>query len=72
MPPSVVVDASVLVSAFLFPSSIPGLVVEEATRGSCALHISPILIEEVRRSLLNRRLRERYRHSEEDVAGWCR
>jgi uncharacterized protein len=72
MPPSVVVDASVLVSAFLFPSSIPGLVVEEAKRGSCALHISPILIEEVGRSLLNRRLRERYRHSEENVAAWCR
>jgi uncharacterized protein len=72
MPPSVVVDASVLVSAFLFPGSIPGLVVEEARRGSYAPPVSPILIEEVRRSLLNRRLRDRYRHAEEGVAAWCR
>jgi predicted nucleic acid-binding protein len=72
MPPSVVVDDAVLVSAFLFPGSIPGLVIEEAKRRSCALHVTPILIEEVRRSLLNRRLRDRYRHSEEDVSAWCR
>jgi putative PIN family toxin of toxin-antitoxin system len=36
------------------------------------LHLSPVLIEEVRRSLLNSWLRHRCRHSEEDVAAWCR
>jgi putative PIN family toxin of toxin-antitoxin system len=72
MRPSAVVDASVLVSAFLFPGSLPGLVVEEARRGSYEFHLSPILIEEVRRSLLNRRLRDRYHHSEGDIVTWCR
>ena len=44
MPPSAVVDASVLVSAFLFPGSLPGQVVALAGEGAYALHVSPILL----------------------------
>ena len=72
MPPSAVVDASVLVSAFLFPGSLPGLVVTGARRNAFTLHTSAILIEETRRSLLKPRLVERYGHGEADVARWCR
>lgn len=71
MPRSAVVDASTLVSAFLFPRSVPGQVVALARRGAYALHLSPILIEEVRRSLLNQRLRDRYGHGEDAVLAWC-
>ncbi|MDX1540859.1 MAG: putative toxin-antitoxin system toxin component, PIN family [Geminicoccaceae bacterium] len=70
MPRSAVVDASVLVSAFLFPESVPGRVVALAGRGAYALHLSPILIEEVRRSLLNPRLRNRYGQTEDSVRAW--
>lgn len=71
MPRSAVVDASVLVSAFLFPRSVPGQVVALAARGAYALHLSPILIEEVRRSLLNPRLRDRYGQKEGSIRAWC-
>src|SRR5260370_15208840 len=71
MPPSAVVDASVLVSAFLFPESVPGLILKLAGQGLFVLHLSPILIEETRRSLLNARLRETYGRSEEAVLSWC-
>ena len=72
MPPSAVVDASVLVSAFLFPGSLPGLVLAAARKGAFTCQLSPILIEETRRSLLKPRLVERYGHGEVDVAHWCR
>jgi len=71
MLPSAVVDASVLVSAFLFPESVPGLVLKGAEQGRFALHLSPILVEEVRRSLLNARLRNSYGYSEEAALAWC-
>lgn len=64
---SAVVDASVLVSAFLFPNSVPGQIVVLAERGVYALYLSPILIEEARRSLRNPRLRGRYGNAEEAV-----
>jgi len=41
MPHSAVVDASVLVSAFLFPESVPGQVIRLAGQGGCMLCISP-------------------------------
>ncbi len=56
MPLNVVVDASVLVSAFLFPQSVPGLVVRLARSGRFALHLSPILLDETRNALLSPRL----------------
>jgi putative PIN family toxin of toxin-antitoxin system len=71
MPLNAVVDASVLVSAFLFPGSLPGQVLKLAAGGTFAMHLSPILVEETRRSLLNARLRERYGHDEDAVLAWC-
>lgn len=35
------------------------------------MHLSPILMEETRRSLLNPRLRTAYGHSEAEVTAWC-
>jgi putative PIN family toxin of toxin-antitoxin system len=71
MPLSAVVDASILVSAFLFRDSLPGRVLKLAAEGAFVMHLSPILIEETRRSLLNVRLRSAYGHDEEAVRAWC-
>jgi putative PIN family toxin of toxin-antitoxin system len=71
MPPSYVVDASVLVSAFLFPESIPGQVLKRAAEARFEMHLSLILVEETRRSLLNARLRNAYGHDEAAVKKWC-
>ena len=71
MPTSAVVDASVLVSAFLFPGSVPGRVLKLADQGAFALHLSPLLLEETRYALLSTRLRDAYGHDEELVTAWC-
>jgi putative PIN family toxin of toxin-antitoxin system len=71
MPASAVVDASVLVSAFLFPGSVPGRVLRLAGQGAFALHLSPLLLDETRYALLSTRLRGLYGHDEEAVAAWC-
>lgn len=70
MPHNAVVDASVLVSAFLFPESVPGQVIRLADQGLYALYFSPILIEEVSRSLKNPRLKKPYGYSDGDVRTW--
>ena len=70
MPHNAVVDASVLVSAFLFPESVPGQVIRSADQGLYALHFSPILIEEVSRSLKNPRLNKPYGYTDDDVRTW--
>ena len=71
MPPSAVVDASVLVSAFLFPDSVPGQVLKLAAGGGFALHLSSLLIEEARRSLLNARLQAIHGRDGKTVLAWC-
>jgi putative PIN family toxin of toxin-antitoxin system len=68
---SAVVDTSVLVSAFLFPHSVPGRVVALAEQGGYALHFSPIILEELRRSLRNPRLKESYLYGDEKIDAWC-
>ncbi len=68
---SAVVDASVLVSAFLFPGSVPGRVLRLAEQGAFTLHLSPLLLDETRYALLSTRLRGLYGHDEESVAAWC-
>ena len=70
MRPNAVVDASILVSAFLFPGSVPGRILTLAAAGVFAMHLSPILVEETRRSLCSARLRKSYGHREEDVVPW--
>jgi putative PIN family toxin of toxin-antitoxin system len=72
MPKSAVVDASVLVSAFLFPLSRPGAVLALAEDGAYTLCLSPILIEETRRSLVNPRLRGRYGRDAGEIDAFCR
>jgi putative PIN family toxin of toxin-antitoxin system len=67
---SAVVDASVLVSAFLFPEGIPGQVLRLADQGLYSLYFSPILIEEVTRSLKNPRLKKPYGYTDDDVRTW--
>jgi putative PIN family toxin of toxin-antitoxin system len=70
MPLAAVVDASVLVSAFLFPESIPGLVVKLADRGQFAMHLSPILLDETQDSLASPRLQKAYGHDQKAVLAW--
>jgi uncharacterized protein len=67
---SAVVDASVLVSAFLFSRSVPWLIVTLAGRGRFALHLSPILLAEARDALLSARLKSTYGHDESKVLVW--
>ncbi len=71
MPTSAVVDASILVSAFLFPGSVPGRVLKLADRAAFAMHLSPLLLEETQTALLSARLRDAYGHDEAAVAAWC-
>ena len=71
MPQSAVVDTSVLVSAFLFPQSVPGRVLRLAAEGVYTLHFSPIILEELKRSLRNPRLRKSYSYSDEQIEAWC-
>lgn len=68
---SAIVDTSVLVSAFLFPDSVPGRVVALAEKGAYALHVSPIILEELKRSLRNPRLRKSYPYSDTEIDAWC-
>jgi putative PIN family toxin of toxin-antitoxin system len=71
MPASAVVDASVLVSAFLFPGSVPGRVLKLVDQGAFVMHLTPLLLEETRTALLSARLRDAYGHDEATVAAWC-
>ena len=71
MPKSAVVDASVLVSAFLFPESVPGRVVKLACQGKYVLHLSPLLLDETRYALRSTRLRAIHGRSDGAVLGWC-
>jgi putative PIN family toxin of toxin-antitoxin system len=70
MPLSAVVDASVLVSAFLFPDSVPGLIAKLGRQGRFSLHLSGILLDETRDALLSPRLRKAYGHGEQAVLEW--
>lgn len=70
MPKSVVVDTSVLVSAFLFPESLPGQVLKHAEQGGYDLWLSPIIIEELKRSLNNPRLRQSYPYTDDNIQTW--
>ena len=71
MPKSAVVDASVLVSAFLFRESVPGRVIALAEQNVYTLYLSPILLEEVTRSLHHPRLKKAYGYTDAGVRTWC-
>lgn len=68
---SAIVDTTVLVSAFLFPDSTPGRVVALADQGVYALHFSSIILEELKRSLRNPRLRKAYPYDDTQIDAWC-
>ena len=68
---SAIVDTSILVSAFLFPDSVPARVVALAEQGAYDLHLSPIILEEFKRSLRNPRLRKSYPYSDTEIDAWC-
>lgn len=70
MPKNAVIDASVLVSAFLFPESIPAQVLALGDQGISALHVSDILIEEVRRALQKPKLMRNYAYSTLEAETW--
>jgi putative PIN family toxin of toxin-antitoxin system len=70
MPDAVVIDSTVLVSAFL--TAAPGGASHEllrfASEGAFTLHLSPAVLREMEEVLLTRKhLRERYRYSDSDV-----
>lgn len=67
-----VADTSVLVSAFLFPDSVPGRVLVLAKQDVYALHFSPVILEELIRSLRNSRLRKSYPYTDEKIELWCK
>ena len=67
-----VVDTSVLISAFLFPESVPGQLIKLADQDRFALHFSIIILDELREALRRDRLRKDYDYSDEDVAVWCK
>ena len=66
-----VADASVLVSALLFPQSGLGRVLQLAHQGKFALHLSPLLLDETRYALLSTRLRDSYGHTADAVLARC-
>lgn len=70
MPKNAIIDASVLVSAFLFPESIPARVLDLGDQGLCALQASEILLEEVRRALKKPKLIRTYAYSAYDAETW--
>lgn len=71
MPKNAVIDTSVLVSAFLFPESIPAQVLKLADKAVYGCYISPIILEELKRSLHNQKLRKSYHYSDTAIETWC-
>jgi predicted nucleic acid-binding protein len=64
----VVLDTSVLVSAFIKPNSLPGLVVHTGIAGRYDPCLSLNILAETARILRDKsRLRERYRYTDKDV-----
>ncbi|MEO1018529.1 MAG: putative toxin-antitoxin system toxin component, PIN family [Pseudomonadota bacterium] len=65
-----VVDTSVLVSAFLFPGSLPGRLIKFARENRFEFYASTIIIDELTTALKRQRLRKAYGHSDQDVVTW--
>lgn len=72
MPKNAVIDASVLVSAYLFPESLHADILRHGEDGLCALHVSEILLEEVRRALQKTKLVRSYRYDVSGAEAWVR
>jgi uncharacterized protein len=71
--PSVVVDTTVLISAFSTPEGVAAKLLEQARAGAFRLCLSREIIEELRSRLLHRRkIRKRYQYADERVHLLCR
>lgn len=68
---NVILDSSVLVSAFLTRGRAASEILDYASRGAYRLCLSPILLEEVRRALLRPKLLAAYRYRPEAVELFC-
>jgi uncharacterized protein len=63
-----VLDSSVLVSAFLTPEGLPGVLLRQARGGAFSLHLASEIVAETRQALLREpKLQERYRYTSKDV-----
>jgi putative PIN family toxin of toxin-antitoxin system len=71
MPKKAVIDTSILVSSFLFPNSVPAQVLKLADKGIYDCYISAIILEELKRSLNNPKLRKSYHYSDSAIKIWC-
>jgi putative PIN family toxin of toxin-antitoxin system len=71
--PSIVVDTTVLISAFITPEGVSAKLLEQARAAGFTLCLSPELIEELRSRLLHRRkMRKSYQYADERVHRHCR
>ena len=70
--PRAVIDTSVLISAFLFPGSVPGAIVQLAQMERYEAVISPIIADEFRQSIRRDRLRSRYAYTIRKAEAWFR
>jgi len=66
-----VVDTSVLISAVLFPASLPGRLSTLADQGRFGLHFSPIIYDEFRTVLRREKPRKTYGYADADIEAWC-
>jgi uncharacterized protein len=65
----VLLDSSVLISAFLVPENPAGMLVRAGLDGRFEMCVSLEILEEVERSLGNKlRLRKRYQHDDDQIA----
>lgn len=71
MQESVILDSSVLVSAFLTRGRAASEILDHAERGDYMFYLSPIILEEVRRALLRPKLATAYKYGPEAVEEFC-
>lgn len=70
--PRVVLDSSVLISAFLTPRGVCAELLRAAGRGAFLLLLSPEILVEVASRLSGKsKLRTRYGYGDEEVQGFC-
>jgi putative PIN family toxin of toxin-antitoxin system len=71
-PPSAVVDATILVSAFLTPYGIAAQLLAEARQGGFSLVLSEEILAETQEVLVQRaRIRKRYAYTDEQPLRFC-
>ncbi len=70
--PNVVLDSTILVSAFLTKKGLAAQLLEQAVRGAFDLYLCEGILQETQQVLLEREhLRTRYRYTDEEVQEFC-